>query len=256
MSSAMSSAASTASTVEYMETTSCHIDKSGTCDEAANRSDHEVSDIPLDTFNMLSLEYIAPSKSPHQTTKSKAHIWPNIMPYVSLNKIGRALFTGSSSKLCKPASNTSAAEVKRKWRQEQIVMQRNLNSTINSSWRKRQITSLWCGWLLKRSSGIVGRWQRRWFELRQEPGSPCGSCEPRAVLQYTGRGSDGGEAVKRLELVTARRICEHDHAGRAGVAVGIAGRSGRVLLAAETEWAAGELMSCIASILRQSTTVQ
>ncbi len=96
----------------------------------------------------------------------------------------------------------------------------------------------------------MGRWQPRWFELRQEPGSHDGRRAPhRAVLQYAGRGRDGGEETKRLELLSARRSPAHDGAGRACVAVEVAGRSGRTLLAARTEREARDLAACVAAAL-------
>ncbi len=113
---------------------------------------------------------------------------------------------------------------------------------------------MWCGWLSKRVSGILGRWQPRWFELRQEPGSSSGTCAPsRAVLQYTGRGSDGGDETKRLELIAAaRRACLRDGERRPCLSVEVAGRKGRVLLAAGTEREARDLLSCIVAILLSS----
>ena len=146
--------------------------------------------------------------------------------------------------------NPDVAEVKRKWRQQQISAQSKLNASVNSSWRKSQTSCVWCGWLSKRSSGILERWQPRWFELRQEPGSQWTSrAALRAVLQYTGRGRDGREETKRLELVAARRICEHDSDGRVCLSVRVAGRTGHRVLAAGTEREARDLLACVAAIL-------
>ena len=133
------------------------------------------------------------------------------------------------------------------------MITRNMQYTIDfPSWRKHKITVLWCGWLQKRSSGLVGRWQTRWFELRQEPISADGVSRSRAVLQSTWRGSrDRSEAVKRLEITDARRDCGHDGAGRACLSVGAAGRwGGRVLLGAVSDREAASLLSCIAFVMR------
>jgi hypothetical protein len=191
-----------------------------------------------------------------QQTKSKSKPWPSFSLFTSVKQVRFDLLSGSFSSCAasktEQNSNESAAEVKRKWRHKQISLLRTLNCSINSSWRKRQITALWSGWLEKRSSGIVRLWQARWFELRQEPisqgdGSGLGH---HAVLQYTGRGIDGCEMVKRLEIIDARRDCQHDGAGRACLSVGVAGRGGRVLLRAGSDSEAASLLSCIAFIVR------
>ena len=121
------------------------------------------------------------------------------------------------------------------------------NGSFYSSWRK--VTFLWSGWLQKRGSGLVGLWQARWFELRQEPISEDGSRRHCAVLQYIGRGSSGGEETKRLELTDARRDCGHDGAGRTCLSLGVVGRRGRVLLGSASGHEAESLLSCIALIL-------
>ncbi len=170
----------------------------------------------------------------------KSKQWPSFMPYASC--ASPSLF-----------SDESATDVKRKWRQSQISNHRSLNCAGDySSWRKGQITFLWCGWLKKQSSGIVSRWQARWFELRQEPVSAGGSKGFRAVLQYKGRGSDGGEEVKRLDIINVRRDRGHDGTGRACLSVKVAGRSGRVLLGAESDREAASLHSCIAFVLHSA----
>ena len=147
---------------------------------------------------------------------------------------------------------TTAVEIKCKWRQQQISIQSKFSKPIDSSWRTRQIPCLWCGWLLKRASNIVGRWQERWFELHREAAADRPSAHY-AVLQYIGRGRDGGEVAKRLKLVNARR--EHDWEERACVSVAVAGRRGRVLLAAPSDLAAADLLTQIAAIMRPPTRV-
>ncbi len=147
---------------------------------------------------------------------------------------------------------TSPIEIKCKWRQRQISIQSKYSKPIDSSWRTRQITCLWCGWLLKRASNIVGRWQERWFELHREAAADRASAHS-AVLHYISHGREGAEAVKRLKLVNARR--EHDWGERACVSVAIAGRRGRVLLAAPSDLAAADLLAQIAAILRPPARV-
>ncbi len=145
-------------------------------------------------------------------------------------------------------NDASAAAVKKKWRYQQILIQKKFSLTINSTWRKVQITCLWCGVLRKRASHILGIWQARWFELRREPVSPDLSQKFRAVLQYESRGSSGSKATKKLVLLDARSDAYSED--RTCVSVAIAGRTGRMLLAAASERAAGELLSHIAAILR------
>jgi hypothetical protein len=190
-------------------------------------------------------------------TKSNAKPWLCLLPYAAMGKRNSTLMTRSSSEPSSAASASNlsqeaAAEVKRRWRQGKISVIKAINCVVDSSWRTRQTTVIWSGWLQKRSSGIVGRWQTRWFELRQEPITEYGlrGHRHRAVLQYTGRGSDGGDEVKRLELIDARRDCEHDLAGCACLSVEVAGRSGHVLLGAGSDREAASLLSCIALFMR------
>jgi hypothetical protein len=147
---------------------------------------------------------------------------------------------------------TSPLEIKCKWRQQQISTQSKYSNPIDSSWRTRQITCLWCGWLLKRASNIVGRWQERWFELHREAATDRAPalCP---ILRYISNSRDGGEVAKHLKLVNARR--EHDWEERACVSVAIAGRRGRVLLAAPSDLAAADLLAQIAAILRPPARV-
>jgi hypothetical protein len=189
-------------------------------------------------------------------TKSKGKLWAGFIPYATLEKVRLDLFSGFSSKSsCVPSKNANvrnetAAETKRKWRRDQISSLRTLNCAVNSSWRNRQISFLWSGLLQKKSSCIVSRWQARWFELRQEPVSSCSASGNRAVLQYSGRGVDGGEELKRLEIIDVRRDCGHDGMGRACLSVKVVGRSGRVLLGSGSDGEAASLISCIKYILR------
>jgi hypothetical protein len=75
---------------------------------------------------------------------------------------------------------TSADEVKRRWRGNQIILQMKNNRPVESSWRIRQ-TDSWCGWLLARKSFPQGKWERRWFEMRPAPLDNDMSC---IVLHY------------------------------------------------------------------------
>jgi hypothetical protein len=179
--------------------------------------------------------------------KLSARHWPSFIPYNSIrNKVSNSSCNSSFD----PLSHESAVEVKRKWRKDQIFQ--SGKSSINSSWRK--VTILWSGWLEKRSSGIIGLWQARRFELRQEPISAGGASGHRVVLQYTGRGSNGCEETKRLELIDARRDSGHDVVGRACLSVGAVGRSGRVLLGSASAWETASLLSCMALLLPPVTT--
>ena len=189
----------------------------------------------------------------HQSiTAKKKRASIDIMPCFPLEKGVQAQFSRSLSIQRSSISEgtqscTSAVEIKCKWRQQQISIQSKFSKPIDSSWRTRQITCLWCGWLLKRASNIVGRWQDRWFELHREATADRAPAHC-AVLQYIGRGRDGGEVSKRLKLVDARR--EHDWEERACVSVAVVGRRGRVMLAAPSDLAAADLLSQIAAILR------
>jgi hypothetical protein len=192
----------------------------------------------------------------NKITKSNDKLWACFLQFAVLGRKDPLLTAGPSPKpscahSTSSMSNGSAVEVKRKWRQVQISNIRAINCVIDSSWRKSQIPILWCGWLQKRSSGIAERWQARLFELRQEPNPTCGDANGnRAVLQYYGRGGNGGENAKRLELIDARRDKGHDGAGRACFSVVASGRSGRVLLGAASERETASLLSCIRFIMR------
>lgn len=191
----------------------------------------------------------------NKITKSNDKLWACFLQFAVLGRKDPLLTAGPSPKpscahSTSSMSNGSAVEVKRKWRQVQISNIRAINCVIDSSWRKSQIPILWCGWLQKRSSGILGRWQTRWFELRQEPVSDDGKGGFKAVLQYTTRGKDGREAEKRLELIDACRDCQRDVRGRACISVGAAGRRERVLLGLGSDPEACSLCSSVAVILR------
>jgi hypothetical protein len=242
---------STASTIESSERNGDHCCTPKECKESICQHESNHGDL----INPLALSSTRPNDG-GQLNKSKVKPWTSFINFATLKQVRLDLLSGSFSKpSCAESKSTqvsteTAAEVKRKWRQEQISLLRTINCSINSSWRKRQITVLWCGWLQKRSSGIVGRWQARWFELRQEPNPEDGAGANRAVLQYTGRGSSGSEEAKRLEITDARRDCGHDGAGRACLSVGAAGRGGRVLLGAVSDREAASLLSCIAFVMR------
>jgi hypothetical protein len=147
-----------------------------------------------------------------------------------------------------------AAEVKYKWRQLQIASQHQHASSINSSWRLKQVqhTCVWGGWLYKRSSGIVPRWQLRWFELWQDKAAfsaALGSCAQRALLKYTVPGRSGDASVKRAWLIAAHRDHQWDRAGCACVSAKVDGRSKQLLLDATSNCRAIELLSHITFVL-------
>ena len=166
-------------------------------------------------------------------------------------------------------SRRPPAEIKHLWRQQQIVAQQQQASLIDSSWRLRHFTSLWGGWMYKRSSGIVRRWQLRWFEVccetvsggpelvSQLPASStdaaakaaCSPCVNRAMLKYTAPGHHGEDAAERLRIIAANRDRQHDRAGRACVSVKLGGKNKPLLLDAVSDSRAEELLSCIAFIL-------
>ncbi len=179
--------------------------------------------------------------------KSRSKPWPSFIPYASMESLGSPLLDSSTNKSC---NDLTCLESTAEYRRKNQIFQTN-NSSFHSSWKK--VTFLWRGWLQKRSSGIVGQWQSRWFELRQEPATVGGVSVNRVVLQYIGRGSHGGEEAKRLELIDARRDCGHDVEGRVCLSVGAVGRSGRVLLGSASGCEAESLLSCISLVLLPPT---
>jgi hypothetical protein len=188
---------------------------------------------------------------PNGNTAKRKKSLIDLISCVSLHNVEGKFSRSPSSPRSKISEGTQlcekAIDIKCKWRQQQISIQNKHSLPINSSWRTCQITCLWCGWLLKRASNIVGRWQERWFELRRKVASDRSSAHC-AVLQYTRRDRNGRDSVKQLTLVDARR--EYDPDGRACVSVSTAERRGRVLLAADSDRAAEELLVQIAAILR------
>ncbi len=224
----------------------------------AHQSHQNVS-VPQLQLSYRKAELSTPDGS-FRIAKWKVYLWPSFMSYTCTEKLESPNLpcdTAPSKSFCAAPTSTviePAAHVKRKWRQNKVTQsfERSISSQGSGcSWRK--IKFLWCGWLLKQSSGILGQWQARWFELRQEPVSACGSRGNRAVLQYNGRGSDGVEKLKRLELIDVCRDCGHDGTGRTCLSVRAVGRSGRVLLGSGSDGEAASLLSCISLILRMSS---
>ena len=168
-------------------------------------------------------------------------------------------FELESEKECGPevCIERSTAQVKCKWRQLQIASQQQHASSIDSSWRLKQVhhTCVWGGWMYKRSSGIVPRWQLRWFELWQDTAATSaarGSCAQHAVLKYTVPGRSGYASVKRTWLIAAHRDHQWDRAGCACVSAKVDGRSKPLLLDATSNCRAMELLSHITFVLAMS----
>ena len=102
---------------------------------------------------------------------------------------------------------TSADEVKRRWRGNQIILQMKNNRPVESSWRIRQ-TDSWCGWLLARKSFPQGKWERRWFEIRPAPLDNDMSC---VVLHYYHVDKKAKQLETRTVIVTSiTRISDLD----------------------------------------------
>ena len=177
----------------------------------------------------------------HDKVPKKMH--RNIRNWLSAHQQAEG---GSGPKAAKDSKDANAAmaspaEVKQKWRKEQIDNQRKMVLAIDSTWRIAQIQCAWCGWLSKRSRALCSQWQPRWFELRRE-------LDPRtrAVLQY--QGSDG--ALKRLSIVAARRDGRCEETGWAQISVAVSERLHRVLLSASSAHIVDALLSRIASIVK------
>ena len=153
----------------------------------------------------------------------------------------------------KLSGDTSACEVKRRWREKQINAQQRLAVSINATWSKDLIQLVWCGWLRKTTSGFAGQWRQqpeRWFELRRENSCRGSFTSHNAVLQYHGRAKDGTQVLKHISVVEARRESRQDKDGCACVSVRIAERRGRLYLHAATSFAAENLLIHITSILQ------
>jgi hypothetical protein len=131
----------------------------------------------------------------------------------------------------------TAADVKQKWRSEQINNQRKFAAGIESSWRQKQIAS-WSGLMYKKSSSFfrVNTWNRRKFELRPEH-NICyvsGIVLYRPVLHYY---SSKGDVVieKNMVILNIRResnVLLNDRL-RVCLSLRIEGRKSRLCLAAE-----------------------
>jgi hypothetical protein len=200
---------------------------------------------------------------------------PMLKSKFSFDKKLLPIFSGVKSE-SQDTINRPPTEIKYKWRQQQIISQQQQASSIDSSWRLRHFTCLWGGWLYKRSSGIVPRWQRRWFELWLESDSTGtellrplpdaaaaaqaarGPRAHRAVLRYTVPGRDGEDDARYLGLIAARRDHRHDRAGRACVSIELDGPrrpgpadgpSRPMLLDAVSNRRAAELLSRVAFLL-------
>ena len=144
-----------------------------------------------------------------------------------------------------------ASEVKRRWRQQQISSQLKFVRHIDSTWRKKQIPTVWCGWLRKGCQGIFSRWtlpQERWFELR------CGtdpldlsSSSRAAVLHYTGRGKKGESKDKKYTIISAKRDSSRDWESWKCVSLVVHERKGMLNLFSANEYQAQALLTHIHS---------
>lgn len=157
---------------------------------------------------------------------------------------------GKSESSCKSDQPLPPAEVKRRWRKEQVINQQKLRPHINSSWRRNQLECLWCGWIKKRSRGITAQWNLRWFELRQEPIGGASSSVYHAILQYESAASEKAkQAPKRLKIIDARPESVRSWDGWSCFSVAVVGRRDRILLAMKLGVEVDVLLSRIRSIL-------
>ena len=144
--------------------------------------------------------------------------------------------------------SSTPVEVKNKWRQQQVATQQVTALSINATWRKDQIQSVWSGWLHKKGRGISGQWQQRWFELRRELDSAHG--DDTTILQY--QGNNG--VFKRLVIVGARQEGRCKETGWARISVAVAGRRWRVHLALSSAHEADMLLTRISSMIVPATS--
>ena len=150
-----------------------------------------------------------------------------------------------------------AAEVKRRWRKEQIANQQKMCSQVNATWRRNQIQCMWCGWMKKKSRGIAAQWHSRWFELVQDLIGGSSSRVYSAILQYENFGEAGSiKQLKRLKILDARREKTRDWPGWSCLSVAVAERKERVYLSMKWEGEVDALLSRIGSILALSESNQ
>ena len=151
-----------------------------------------------------------------------------------------------------------ASEVKRRWRQQQISSQLKFVRHIDSTWRKKQIPTVWCGWLRKRCQGIFSRWtlpQERLFELRRGATDPLdlSSSSRAAVLRYNSRGHNkNSREPKQFTIISAKRDSADDWEGWACISISVSERKGGLKLFAANEYQAQALLSHINSIINPS----
>ena len=146
-----------------------------------------------------------------------------------------------------------ASEVKRRWRQQQISSQLKFVRHIDSTWRKKQIPTVWCGWLRKRCQGIFSRWtlpQERLFELRRGATDPLdlSSSSRAAVLRYNSRGHNkNSREPKQFTIISAKRDSADDWEGWACISISVSERKGGLKLFAANEYQAQALLTHIHS---------
>jgi hypothetical protein len=108
----------------------------------------------------------------------------------------------------------------------------------------------WCGFLLKLGRGPMGTWQRRWFELRWLPSSSNAPNTQPVSTPLFYYSPTAGDRPRRLEVTSARREpdarCGAAGAAFAVLSVVVAGRRGRMLLAARTSGDAEQFLQQLA----------
>ena len=125
-------------------------------------------------------------------------------------------------------------------------------------------TECWHGWLLKRSSGPIARWQRRWFELRRQPPPSLTmskwSTKKVALIHYshhqnrsTGDEQQHLDGYKWLEVTGVQREPALDCASGAALSIDTAGRGGRTQLMAASAAVAEAVVQMVARRLLVAT---